>query len=101
MNTSIDNSKMDRMMKMILFIAGSGPNSVRARDNLQQVCETRLKGRYTLDVVDVLEDTHLALQHGILVTPALLVVEPDPPVTVLGDLADTGKLLKALRLQSI
>jgi len=101
MNTSIESLKTGPMMRMILFIAGNGPNSVRARYNLQQVCETHLNGRYRLDVVDVLEETQLALQHGILVTPALRVTAPDPPVTVLGDLADTPKLLKALRLQSL
>jgi len=57
MNTSIENTTRDRMVNMILFIAGNGPNSARARCNLQKVCEARLKNGYTLDVVDVLEDS--------------------------------------------
>ncbi len=84
--------------KMILFVAGEGLNSVRARENLLRVCEDRLKGRYDLEVVDVLKDYKAALAHNILVTPALLVTEPPPKVTVLGDLSDTSKLLKALQL---
>mgnify|MGYP006295437975 CR=1 FL=1 len=83
---------------MVLFIVGEGPNSLRARHNLAQICEDRLKGGYDLSVVDVLEDFESALSYGILVTPALVVEEPRPRVTVLGDLSDTEKLLKALRL---
>lgn len=88
----------DEYRKMVLFVVGEAPNSLRARHNLFRICEDRLKDRYELEVVDVLEDFEPALSYGILVTPALVVLEPTPRVTVLGDLSDTEKLLRALRL---
>jgi len=88
----------DYFRKMVLFVVGQGPNSLRAQHNLAQVCKDRLEGRYDLSVVDVLEDFEAALSHGVLVTPALVVLEPQPRVIVLGDLSDHEKLLKALRL---
>ncbi|MBC8264446.1 MAG: circadian clock protein KaiB [Anaerolineales bacterium] len=81
-----------------LFVAGDERHSRQARENLARLCEGRLKGRYELEIVDVLEDFRAALKDGVLVTPALIVVAPPPRVTILGNLSDTQKVLDALRL---
>ena len=81
-----------------LFVAGNEPNSRQARENLARLCEGRLKGRYELEIFDVLEDFRAALKDGVLVTPALIVLAPLPRVTILGNLSDTQKVLDALRL---
>ena len=36
-----------------LFVAGHEPNSMAARENLARLCETHLKGRYRVEIVDV------------------------------------------------
>jgi len=56
------------------------------------------KGRYKIDVVDVLKDAGAAYKNGVLVTPTLILLKPLPKVTVLGNLNDTGQVLAALRL---
>ncbi len=99
MSGSPDVPDTDEVRKLILFVAGKGVNSTRAMSNLEQVCEDRLEDCYELEVVDVLKDFSLALEYGIMVTPALVVKEPAPRVTVLGDLSDTDRLMKALRLK--
>jgi len=81
-----------------LFVAGGEPNSQQAVENLTRLCETHLKGRYEIEVVDVLEDFRTALENNVLVTPALNLVAPPPPVTLLGNLSDTPKVLDSLRL---
>lgn len=81
-----------------LFVAGDEMNSTMAKTNLQQLCETHLRGRYEIQIVDVFEDFKTALECGVLVTPTLLLVAPPPPVTILGNLSDTPKVLLGLRL---
>jgi hypothetical protein len=57
-----------------------------------------LKGRFTIETVDVVKDFQAAVKNNILVTPALILVAPLPRVMVLGDLSDLPKVLAALRL---
>jgi len=81
-----------------LFVAGNESNSTQARRNLARLCEDHLKGRYEIEIVDVLKDAATALKNNVLVTPTLILIEPHLSVTVLGNLSDTGEVLAALRL---
>ncbi len=81
-----------------LFVADDEPNSRQAKETLKRLCETCLKGNYTLEVVDVLEDYQAALENKILVAPTLIVLAPPPPITIIGSLSDTHKVLEALSL---
>jgi circadian clock protein KaiB len=81
-----------------LFVAGNEPNSTQARGNLARLCEEHLKGRYEIEIVDVLKDTAAAHKHRVLVTPTLIVVEPHLEITVVGNLSDKRQVLAALRL---
>ena len=81
-----------------LFVAGDEPNSKQAQENLARICDTHLRGRSEVEIVDVLEDFQPALDEGVLVTPALILISPPPRATVLGNLTDTQKVLTALRL---
>jgi hypothetical protein len=49
-------------------------------------------------VVDVLLDFQQAIEHNVMVTPTLIVTDPQPGVTLIGDLRDIWKLRAALRL---
>jgi circadian clock protein KaiB len=81
-----------------LFVAGNESNSTQARGNLTQLCEEYLKGRYQIEIVDVLKDPAIALKHSILLTPILIMLKPRLGVSVLGNLSDTKKVLATLRL---
>ena len=81
-----------------LFVASDEPNSEQARENLTRLCETHLPGRCEIETVDVLEDFRTALENNVLVTPAVILVAPPPPVTIVGNLSDTKKVLVSLRL---
>jgi KaiB domain len=48
--------------------------------------------------VDVFKRGAVALKHHVVVTPTLMVIEPQPGVTILGNLSDTSRVLTALRL---
>lgn len=81
-----------------LFVAGNESNSTLARANLARLCEEHLKGRYEIEIVDVLKDAATAYKHRVLLTPTLILIKPDPKVTVVGNLGDTRQVLAALRL---
>jgi circadian clock protein KaiB len=81
-----------------LFVAGNESNSAQARGNVARLCEEHLKGRYKIEVVDVLKEVSSAHKNKVLVTPTLILIKPLPKVTVLGNLNDTKQVLAALRL---
>jgi circadian clock protein KaiB len=81
-----------------LFVAGNESNSAQARGNLARLCEEHLKGRYKIETVDVLKDAAAAHKNNVLVTPTLILIEPRPKVTLLGNLNDSRQVLAALRL---
>jgi circadian clock protein KaiB len=84
--------------KFLLFVAGNEPNSMLARQNLEAFCQTEFKNGYEVQIVDVFEDHRLALQHRILVTPCLIMLEPSPSVIIAGTLQDKQKVRTALRV---
>jgi circadian clock protein KaiB len=81
-----------------LFVAGNESNSSQARRNLARICEEHIKGHHKIDVVDVLKDAAAAHKNNVVVTPMLILIQPLPKVTVLGNLNDAKQVLAALRL---
>lgn len=82
--------------RLHLFVAGDQPNSRQARENLEAICTEYLDDQCEIEITDVLEDFQTALDRGIYMTPALLITEPGPPVTVFGNLRDKDKVMHAL-----
>ncbi|WP_255373115.1 circadian clock KaiB family protein [Chitinophaga sp. YR627] len=79
-----------------LFITGSTPNSIRAVSNIRQICETYLKGRYSLEIIDVYQEPGLAQQEQIVALPLLIKKRPLPQRKLIGDLSEVDKILKIL-----
>ena len=83
-----------------LYIAGQTPRSVAALANLKEICEEHLAGRYTLQVVDLLENPKLARGDQILAIPTLVRKLPMPMRRIIGDLSNTERVLVGLDLRS-
>ena len=81
-----------------LYVTGSSPKCLRAVENLRLVCEQYLRGRYHIEVVDLLENPRLAAYEQILAVPTLVRQLPLPIRKVVGDLSDTDRLLAGLQL---
>lgn len=96
---SHDSSQNTREYSFVLFVAGNGPNSRIARNNLACICENELAGRCSTEIVDVLKDLSAAVKNNILVTPTLLMLRPEPEAVIIGNLRDMEKLRIALRLE--
>jgi circadian clock protein KaiB len=83
-----------------LFITGATPNSIRAVSNIKQLCESYLKGRYVLEIIDVYQQQAIAEQEQLIALPLLVKKLPLPERRLIGDLSDTDKVLKGLGLLS-
>jgi circadian clock protein KaiB len=83
-----------------LYVAGSTPQSSRAITNIKTICETHLKGRYSLTVVDLYEQRERAREDQIMVAPTLVRLSPQPIRRLIGDLSQTERVLTALDLPS-
>ena len=87
--------------KLRLYIAGQTPKSIRAIANLNAVCEKHLKGHYQIEVIDLLENPHMARGGQIVAIPTLERELPEPVRRIIGDLSDTERVLIGLALQPI
>ena len=83
-----------------LYIAGQTPKSIAALANLKKICEEYLKGRYQLQVVDLLKSPQLARGDQILAIPTLVRKLPLPLRRIIGDLSNTERVLVGLDLRS-
>lgn len=81
-----------------LFVTGILPNSIRAIENINAICEEYLKGRYELEIIDIYQQPSLALKEGIIVIPVLIKTFPLPEERLIGDMSNTDVILKALHL---
>ena len=82
-----------------LYIAGQSPKCVRAIDNLRAVCEEHLAGRYSIEVIDLIERPQLARGDEIIAVPTLVRKLPEPIRRIIGDLSDTDRVLVGLQLR--
>ena len=82
-----------------LYVAGQTPKSIRAFANLKAQCEEHLKGRYRIEVIDLLENPRLARNDQIVAIPTLVRKLPEPIRKIIGDLSDTTRLLVGLDLR--
>ncbi|HXS36060.1 MAG TPA: circadian clock KaiB family protein [Flavipsychrobacter sp.] len=81
-----------------LYVTGASPNSARAITNLKEICETYLKDRYTLEIVDVYQQGTIARKEQLVALPLLVKLSPHPRRRLIGDLSDTKKVLTILDL---
>lgn len=82
-----------------LYVAGQSPRSVRALENLRAVCDEHLAGRYTVEVIDLLQNPALARGDEIIAVPTLVRKLPEPIRKIIGDLSDTDRVLVGLQLR--
>jgi circadian clock protein KaiB len=81
-----------------LYVAGEAANSMLAVANLHALCREHLPERHEIEIVDVLREPKRALAEGVLLTPMLVRVSPDPIRKLIGNLSDSKPLLQMLEL---
>jgi circadian clock protein KaiB len=81
-----------------LYIAGQTPKAITALSNLKLICEEQLKGKYHIEVIDLLKQPQLARYNQILAVPTLVRKLPIPVRKIIGDLSDRDRVLVGLDL---
>lgn len=82
-----------------LYVAGKTARSVAAFENLQRLCEEHLKGKYHIEVVDLVAHPQLAKGDQIVAIPTLVRKLPEPIRKVIGDLSNVERTLVGLQLR--
>jgi circadian clock protein KaiB len=77
-------------------VAGQTPKSLAAFANLKKICEEHLKGKYHIEVIDLLKNPQLASGDQILAIPTLVRKLPPPIKKIIGDLSNTLRVLVGL-----
>ena len=85
--------------RLRLYVAGQTPKSISAFKNLKKICDEHLKGRYNLEIVDLLQKPQLARGDQILAIPTLVRRLPEPVKKIIGDLSNTERVLVGLDLR--
>jgi circadian clock protein KaiB len=83
-----------------LYVAGQTPKCQTAFINLKKICEEQLKGRYRIEVIDLLVNPKLSREHQILAIPTLVRKLPVPVRKIIGDLSNTERVLIGLDLKT-
>ena len=84
--------------KLYLYTSGETSNSVASAWNLKSLLDQELKGRYSLEVINVLDNPERAQENNILATPTLVKASPLPERRVIGDLSNRDRVLLGLGL---
>jgi circadian clock protein KaiB len=87
--------------RLRLYIAGQTPNSIAAITNLKKICEDKLKGKYRIEVVDLLVKPQLAKGDQIIAIPTLVRRLPPPVKKIIGNLSKTESVIVGLDLQPV
>ncbi|HET7826785.1 MAG TPA: circadian clock KaiB family protein, partial [Anaeromyxobacter sp.] len=82
-----------------LYVTGTSRLSRRAVERVRHLCESKLQGRYDLEVIDIYQLPSLAKDEQIVATPTLIRVLPAPLRRFIGDLAKADAAIFGLDLR--
>ena len=84
-----------------LYVAGQTSKSIAAFANLKKICEEHLEGKYRIEVIDLLKSPQLAKGDQIVAIPTLVRKLPEPLKRIIGDLANTERVLIGLDIRPV
>lgn len=82
-----------------LYVAGMSRRSAEAIQTIAEICEERLKGSYSLQVVDIYQDPAQAKEGQVIAAPTLVRRLPLPLRRLIGDMGDRNKVIISLDLK--
>lgn len=92
--------KNEEIFELRLYVAGQTQKSLSAISNLRTLCEERLKGRYSIEVVDLMKNPKLAKGDQIIALPTLVRKLPPPMKKIIGDLSNKERVLVGLDIRA-
>ena len=96
-----NNHQNGDQWQLRLYVAGQTPKSMTALANLKRFCETNLRDKYQIEVVDLAKNPALARSDQIIAIPTLVRKLPEPLRKIIGDLSDTQRVLVTFDLKPL
>ncbi len=81
-----------------LYVANHSPRSLLARENVARLCARYAPQVCRVTIVDLAKQPVLARRDEIVAVPTLVRINPGPQKAVVGTLADTEQVLRALAM---
>lgn len=81
-----------------LYVTGMTVRSFQAIENVKDICEAELPGRYHLEVIDIAKDPEAAKSAQVFAAPTLIKLAPLPFRRLIGDLSDKDRVIVGLEL---
>ena len=94
-------SEVDDRWELRLYVAGQTPRSIAAFAHLERICEEHLYGRYSIEVIDLLENPTLAVGDQIIAIPTVVRRLPAPMKKIIGDLSNAERVIVGLDLTAV
>lgn len=91
----------DDLWELRLYVAGQTTNSLTAFENLKNICQEHLEGRYRIEVIDLIANPQLAKGDQIIAVPTLIRKLPAPVKKIIGNLSNTDKVLVGLDIRKV
>ena len=91
----------EEIWNLRLYVAGQTQKSITAFANLKKICDERLAGKYRIEVIDLIKNPQLAKGDQIIALPTLVRKLPEPIKKIIGDLANTERVLVGLGIRSV
>ncbi len=95
-NRKLENNEVYNLR---LYVAGQTEKSMVAFANLKKIGEEFLKGRYEIEVIDLMKNPQLAEGDQILAVPTLVRKLPPPIRKIIGDLSNIERVVVGLDIQ--
>jgi len=97
---ALKGSKKGGKYILTLYVAGSGPRSVKAIRNVRELCDKYLDAPYELKVVDIYQQPLFAAEGQIVAAPTLIKKLPLPLKRFIGDMSNMEKLMVGWDIRS-
>lgn len=91
--------RLAKLWQLRLYVMDTTAKSQTAFANLKKFCESHLKGRYHITVIDLVKQPQLAKGDQIVAIPTVVRKLPKPVRTIIGNLSDTARVLVGLDLR--
>lgn len=83
-----------------LYVAGMGPKSIQAINNIKRIFEEYMPDKYELEVIDIYQHPVFAKDGQIVAAPTLIKELPPPLRKLIGSMSDTERVLVGMDLKS-
>ncbi len=95
---TLKESKSKEKYILRLYVTGMSSRSTMAIENVKKICDENLKGRYELEVIDVLQQPEYVKKEQLLAAPTLIKKLPLPLRRLIGDMSNKERVLVGLDL---